>query len=417
MLNNNYICALDIGSDKIAACVATLKARQINNIFFENLPSRGVKDGIIVNSIDAVSVITKLLKTLKSKSGVNIRFVYTNISGQDIITKHSRAIMPLAERGNKVITLSDIQKVNEQARVLGSGLEEEIIHMIPASYAIDSKNNIANPFGLYSHRLEVDLYLICVKLSSVQSLTRVINQSGFEIKELHFSGLVTSKAVLNKKNEGVNLFCDIGSDITELLVFENGRLRDIEIMHLGGNELTRILSESLKMPFDLADEIKKSHGGALFSEQIAEDKEILIKKNNLYKPIKQRLVSELITVGTKSMCSSIKDAVNKKVSAYKVNNFTLTGGTAMMEGFIEILENTLNIPVKLGRISNPDIADFIKEDSALSGQKYLTYLTCLGMLCEAIEDKKKEFLPVNQIPMTLFGRVTNRIKEVYQEYF
>jgi len=183
---NSYICALDIGSSKIASAVAQIKRKRINNIFFDSVPSKGIKRGVIVDSVDLVSSVSKLLKDLKVKSGINIKFLYTNISGQDIVTKHSRAIVPLAERGNKVITISDIQRVNEEARILGSSLEEEIIHFIPSSYTIDSKSNIINPLGLYSHRLEVDLYLICGKLASIQSLGRVINQAGFEIKDLFF---------------------------------------------------------------------------------------------------------------------------------------------------------------------------------------------------------------------------------------
>ena len=127
---NNYICALDIGSSKIAAAVAEIKRKRISNIFFDSIPSKGVKCGIIVDSIDLVSSISKLMKNLKVKSGIKIKFLYANISGQDIVTKHSQAIVPLAERGNKVITRQDLQRVNEQARILGSGLEEEIIHLM-----------------------------------------------------------------------------------------------------------------------------------------------------------------------------------------------------------------------------------------------------------------------------------------------
>ncbi len=415
---NNYICTLDVGSSKISACVAKIKRGEVTSIFFESLPSKSVKEGIVVDSIDAISMITKLMKSLKAKSGINIKFVYTNISGQDIIIKHSHAILPLAERGNKVITLSDIYRVNEQARILGSSLEEEIINMVPLSYNIDSKNNLANPFGLYSHKLEVDLYLVCAKLSSLQSLNRVIDQSGFGIKDLFFSGLATSKVVFSKEaGEGIDLFCDIGSDIAELLVFENGCLKDIEIIAVGGNDLSLKLSEELKIPFDLAEDIKKAHGVIGNIEHISEDKEILIKKNNLYKPIKQKVISEIITAQAKLLCSRIKDVVNKKARSCDVNSFTVVGRAVLIEGFIEVLENTLNMPVRLGRISNPKIVGLLEDDEALSGQKYLAYLTCLGMLCEALETKGKEFLPLNQSPKGFLGRVTNRVKEVYQEYF
>jgi cell division protein FtsA len=415
---SNYICALDIGSSKISACLAQFQRRRLSRIFFDTIPAKGTSDGLVVDSISLVNCVSKILKGLRAKSGINIKYVYTNISGLDILTKHSRAIIPLAERGNKVITAVDIQLVNEQARILGSSLEEEIVQQVPYSYTIDSKANIANPLGLYSHRLEVDLYLICAKLSNVQSLVRVISQSGYEIKDLFFSGLVSAKGVFNKEQKvGLNIFCDVGSDIAEILIFKNGNLYDMEILPLGGNTLTERLSDELKIPFELAEDIKRSHGIVSSGEEIKEDKEILVKKTNLYKPIKQKMVCQLITSAARDVSGKIKDALEKKISRYEVDSFVTVGRTVLLEGFIEMLENTLGIPVKLGRITNPELAPLVKEQSDLSGQKYLTYLTALGILCEVLEEKPPEILPALPPAKNFFFAAINKFKEVYQEYF
>lgn len=415
---NNYICALDIGSSKLAACVAEIKKREVADIFFDSAVSRGVKDGVVVDSIELVSSVGKLLKSIKAKSGINIKFLHTNLSGQDIVTKHSRAIIPLAERGNKVITLPDIQRVNEQARVLGSSLEEEIIHMVPASYTIDSKSNIANPLGLYSHKLEVDLFLICGKLSSIQSLSRVINQSGYEIRSLSFSGLATSKAVLEEElKEGLTVQCDIGSDITEILIFKDGILKDMEVLPLGGNNLTGQLQEALQIPFELAEDIKRSYGIIGDTAQISEEKEILVKKTDFYKPFKQKAVSEIVTCAAKLICMNIKEALERRMPLYEIKHFVLVGRGLLLEGFIETLENSLGIPVKLGKPENHRIAGIIKENSETSGFKYLTYLTALGMISEALASEPLGLIPVQQPAKTLFQKAVNRFKEVYQEYF
>ncbi|MDD5155566.1 MAG: cell division protein FtsA, partial [Candidatus Omnitrophica bacterium] len=247
MLKNNYICALDIGSTKIAAVAAEIKKKKVSSVFFVTSPVKGIKKGTIVNSVELVGSIEQALDKLRAASGINIKFVYANISGRDIVTSHAQAIIPLAERGNKVIMPSDIRKVTEQARILGSNLDEEIIHQVPFSYSIDSKNKIANPLGLYSHKLEVDLYLICGKLASIQSLIRAVNQAGAEIKNLFFSGIATAEAVLsNELKKGQNILCDIGGDVTEILLFKDGLLRHTEVLEMGGDDLTNALCEELK---------------------------------------------------------------------------------------------------------------------------------------------------------------------------
>jgi cell division protein FtsA len=418
MLNDNYICALDISSSKIAAVVAQLKGRRINSVFFDTAPSRGIKQGIVLNSVDLISALSSFLKSLKTKSGINIKYVYANISGQDVITKHSRAIIPLTGRGNKVITQSDIEKVNEQARILGSSLEEEIIHSLPFSYAIDSKEGIDNPLGQYSHRLESDLYLVCAKLPSVETLTRVVHQAGYEIKNLFFSGIATSAALFNKDSQkGVNVICDIGSDITDILVFKDGMLKNIEVLPLGGNDLTLQLEDALKIPLELAEDLKRSYASIGDYSQIEEDKEILIKRDNLYKPIKQKIISEIMTSKSKIICQGIKERLENIVSLDEVDNFMAVGRSVLMEGFLEALENTLGISVKLGRISRPEVFSLLGKYDAVSGQKYLTYLTSLGIVCQAMDEEKPWPLSFAHPAGNPILKAINKVREVYQEYF
>ncbi|MDD5281176.1 MAG: cell division protein FtsA [Candidatus Omnitrophica bacterium] len=418
MLNNSYICAVDIGSNKIAAGLAQVRKNHIENIFFDTIVSGGVKDGVIVDALELVTRLTKILKSLKTKSGLKIKFIHVNFSGKDISTKHSHAIIPLAERGNKVITSTDIANANEQARILGSSLEEEIIHVIPSSYSIDSKNNVINPVGLYSHRLEADLFMICAKLSSLQSLSRAVSQAGYEIKNLSFSGLATSRAVFNKEGKkGLSVFCDVGSDITELLVFKDGLLQDVQVLLLGGNSLTRQLSEGLKINYELAEDIKRSYGIIGDAGIIPEDKEILVKKDEFYKPIKHRQVAQMITNSARLICTQIKDVVEKRVAFHEIDNFVMVGKTLLSDGFIEMMENVIGIPVKIGRINNPEISLLLKEHSDLSGQKYLAYLTCLGMICEDLENKVLGSASLVKPAKNLVIGAINRFKEVYQEYF
>jgi len=418
MFNNNYICAVDIGSNKISAALVLIRKNRIENIFFEVVLSRGVKDGVIVDATELVICLTKIIKNLKSKSGLKIKFIHTNFSGKDISTKHSHAIIPLTERGNKVVTSTDIASANEQARILGSSLEDEIIHVIPSSYSIDSKNNVINPIGLYSHKLEVDLYLICARLASLQSLSRVISQAGYEIKSLSFSGLATSRAVFGKEEKrGSSVFCDIGSDVTELLIFKDGLLQSIQILSIGGNSMTQQLSDGLKINFELAEDIKRSYGVIGGVDNISEDKEILVKKDEFYKPIKQRQVAQMVTSSSRLICTQIKEILENKIALHEINHFIMAGKTLLTEGFIEMMEEVMCIPVVIGRIKNTEIEGIVRENDDLSGQKYLTYLTCLGMICEDLENKTVGSSNLVKPAKNLLIKAANRFKEVYQEYF
>jgi len=415
---NSHVCALDIGTHKISACVAQIKKKKIVSLEFESVSSKGISKGSLVDSVNLISAIGQVLKHLKAKSGVAIKFLHVNISGQDVVTKHSRAIIPLTERGNKVITPSDIQKVNEQAQVLGSNLEEEILHKIPFSYAIDSKSNLLNPLGLYSHKLEVDLYLICAHVATLQSLTHAVNQAGYEIKDFCFSGLATSEVVFNEEHfRGMTVLCDIGSDITEIMIFNDGSLTQIEILTMGGNDLTVALKESLHIAYDFAEDIKISYGIIGEADHLKEDKEILIKKDNSYQPIKQREVCQILTVQAKEICQTIKQVIERNVSCAQIHNVVVCGRTILQEGFLEMLESTLQMRAQLGRIQNQELMPFVKNNDSLSGQKYLAYITSLGMLVLAQHEYRPTIFTAQQPVKNPFLKVMHKVKDVYQEYF
>lgn len=416
---NSYICSVDIGSSKIAASAALVSNKRVSNIYFESVPCKSLKAGAVIDAVSLVGSLDKVLKQLKVKSGIKIKSIHINVSGSEIVTKHSFGVIPLAERGNKVITLNDVQRVNEQALLLAANLEEELINHIPVSYSIDSRKGILNPLGLYSHRLETDLYLISVKLGFMQNIGRIVNQAGYEISTITFSGLASARAVFDKALEhGQNVLCDIGSDVTELLIFSEGTLCDIIILPLGGDMITQELSDALKIPLDLAEETKCLHGKVADTGSIGEDNQVLIKKDDIYKAFGKKLICELVTRQSRIICEAIKENLCKKTDLGKINNFICIGRTILLEGFLEALENTLGIRVKIGRIADPDLTAKICANDELSGQKYLNYITSLGIIAQNLKDNQQKLLS-NQQPQgsnPLF-KALNRIKEVYEEYF
>jgi len=262
------------------------------------------------------------------------------------------------------------------------------------------------------------LYLICAKLAGLQSRTHAVNQSGYEMKDLFFSGMATSEAVFEESlRQGISVICDVGSDITEVLMFKDGVLSDIELLFLGGNDLTVALEDTLEIPSDFAEEIKKSYGVVGENIQINEDKEILIKKDNLYKPIKQREVAQIITAKAGQLCKAIKDAIEKHVASTKISNVSVCGRTMLQEGLLEMLEKTLGARTQLARISNPQLLNAINKHEDLAGQKYSAYITALGIVNLVLREYKPLFSFKDSSSPNPVLRTFHRVRDIYQEYF
>jgi cell division protein FtsA len=380
---------------------------------------RALSKGSVIESIELTRSIEKVMDGLKSKSGINIKSVYANISGQDIIVKHSHALVPLWDKRGKVITVNDIQKVNEQALILGANLDDEVLMSLPNDYSVDMEKRIANPLGLFSRRLGVDVTLICGKSAAVRSFYHVINSAGYDVKDLVLSGLATAEIIFNKENhEGINVLCDIGADVTEILIFKNGVLTHIEIALMGGDGISLALQEEFKISFDAAEEIKKSYGVIGNLPEASKDKEILLKEEDMYKPIKQGVVADIVTSRAQEMCLKLKECIGGHAELGDINNFFAAGRTVLQDGFLELLEGAMGIPVRLGRVAHPQIIPLANQNAfVLSSQKYLTFLTSLGIICWAVRKQSPQFPPSAQSARNPIFKVINKVRELYREYF
>lgn len=420
-MKSNYVCALDLGSSKIAACLARLnKKNKVCGILFESIATRGIKKGRIADIQEVSNCIEQLLKSVSKSAGINIRSVYINIYGTDIITRHSHAIIPLAERSNKVITHSDIRKVIQEARVLGCKIEEDVLRDMPLGYVIDEQGEISNPLGLYGHKLEVELLLILVKISYLQSIHRLFNRLGFEIKNLFLSGLATSKISINRDllKNGIYAFCDMGSDITEITIFENGVLKSIETLFIGGNDLTQAIANAFKIPFELAEDIKKSYACIVDPVDLENDRDVMIKSDGLYKSISQKKICEVVSSVSNELFGRIKERLDVVMTQDKIINSLFVSGRAVLtDGFLEKMEGVCGCSVRM--VSNRNLVFLPKPglDAITSTPQFLTYATSLGILQEALELLQKKYLPFPKFTGSLIQKAINSVKEIYQEYF
>jgi cell division protein FtsA len=419
-----YKCGLDIGSSKIAACLGRFRGNELTNLWYGSTDAVGIKRGQWQDIGNLTDGFSKLLRNLKSKSGIKIKTINLGFSGQNVIVRHSQAVIALAERGNKSVTKRDIQNVNYQAQILGSCLEDEILHSEPLGYTVDNENEVINPLGLYGHKLKVDLYLLCAKISYINTVIEVINRLGLRLNEITLSGLAISQAVFDlNRMKGLNILCDIGKDIIQILIFNDGRLMHYHIVASGGDDLTTSLSGQLKLPHSLAEEIKISYGRIQDNYQ-AQDREIIVKKGNAYSTISQNSVIKILTQSSRRIAKLIRNAIQPHLLAISSplipSKMTLhvSGRTACLEGFLELLEVIVGIPVKIANIGNPSLTAPLIRHQFSSGESILNYLVCLGLIAEEnkLSYKKSLNKPMGGFRSTL-SRIPERIKEVYQEYF
>lgn len=403
-----YNCGIDIGSQRIKVSVVKTKGDQGHELLgVFDAQCAGLSNSSISDLTELSECIHLAVSGLIKKTGIKVRDLQLGVGGNFILAKRCQAVIPLLDKGSKVIAYSDIRKINHQARLLGVKMEEEVLHDFPQHYRVDDMNHCLNPSGLYGRKLEVEMLLLSANNSCINNIVKGVNQAGYEISNLFFSTYAAGEAVLNKKykTDGCVLV-DIGSSVTDILVFKDGLLRYAEIIPVGGDHVTRSIAHTLNLSFDISESVKKSYA-IVRAADVKDDEEILIKKEENYVSIRRETICRAIEPEIEKLVAAIDEVIrNSKLNDRLNMGILMVGGGALLPGLIERIEHRTNLPVGMGKI-NIDTAKIAPAAH---------YAAAVGLAQMGLV-KSADPMHMAGSQGNWMANVSNKVKEAYQEYF
>ncbi len=399
-----YFCGVDIGVSCVkAALVKAQDEKNMDLLGVAEIPSTGFKDASVSDLSELAECIARAVRAVTVKNRVHISTIHLGMSAEYLTVRHSSAVMPLIDTGSKVISRADIKKVDGQARLLGTALDEEIVHDFPQSYKVDDVNVASNPLGLYGRKIESNLLLLLVNANRMRNLIKAVHQAGFEVSKVSLSSYAASLISVEEtlRNQGCVLV-DIGSNTTTVLFFKSGILGDIQSIPWGGNYLTQSLAERLGIASDLAEDIKKVHAVAT-SNASKETGEILVKRERGFLPIRKEAVCEAVNWEVENLLTHLEAVIKGSPLFYEINSgVVMIGGGALMPGLMERIEGRLKMPVSLGVTKGLNQAAL--------------YAGAIGLAQMSYQKSRKETLDL-RMPLDMKNKVVERVKELCQEYF
>lgn len=409
MIKEKYYCGIDLGTQKIKAGILKVKdPTDMELIGAYEHKSHGFKDNAVSDLAEFSECIHHTIHELTKKTGIKFRHVQLGLGGAMIETREINTVIPLIDRGNKIITRRDIKKLNNDARLLGIKIDEEILHDLPQYYKVDDVNSALNPIGLYGRKLGVHSLMIIINGNRIRNITKAVHQAGYDVANVFFSSYATSKVVLqDTEKKGGCILIDIGSQYTSVLVFLDGILRFLEKINIGGSNFTRNIADQINLPFDLAEEIKKSYAVASgFDER--KDEEILVKREDAYIPVKKGAIYQAISPVIEEFVERIRAAIVLSGLKDRINNgMTIVGGGSLLPGCIERIGQAMNMPVKLGQVNLPS-------------RKNLNHTALFSSVVGLAQSgfKKTVRYSISSNGHSHWAKhFTNRVKDLYQEYF
>jgi cell division protein FtsA len=347
--NKNLIVGLDIGTSKIAAIVAEMKPEGgFEVIGMGSAPSRGLKKGVVVNIESTVNAIQRALEEAELMADCKIRDVWTGIAGSHIRSFNSHGMVAIKDRE---VAQTDVDRVVETAKAIPIPTDQQILHVLNQEFVIDGQEDVREPLGMSGVRLEVKVHIVTGAVSAAQNIMKCVRRCGLEVNDLILQPLASAVAVLSEdeKDLGVCLV-DIGGGTSDIAVFTQGAIRHTAVIPIAGDQITNDIAMALRTPTKDAEEIKRRYGCAL--RELADPQEMVevpgVGERGPKKMSRQTL-AEVIEPRVEELYSLVQAELRRSgFEELLSSGIVITGGSAAMQGMVELGEEVFHMPVRLG---------------------------------------------------------------------
>jgi len=310
--SERQLAGLDIGSSniKLAEIQDTSKGRTLTRFSQMPLTEGVIVDGVVVEP----EALTATIKELHKKSGCRRRKVITSISGHAVIVKkltfphmgETELVELIRDEAEKYLPFEDAALVDFDCQILGD-------HPYNAS--------------------QMEVLLVAAKKEIIGGYTRAIEAAGLipVIIDVDSFALETLyEENYEFEQDDVAVLVNIGASITNLNAIKGGGSIFTRDFTLGGNAVTRAISENMHLSLEEAEKAKV--------DGIGEDEAA------------RKQFRDGLIVYADPICSEIERSVDYFRASFSVENIKhvlLSGGGAMIPGIAASLGQRLGVETEM----------------------------------------------------------------------
>ncbi|MBK6278078.1 MAG: cell division protein FtsA [Gammaproteobacteria bacterium] len=348
-MSGKMIVGLDIGTSKVVAIVGEVAADgTLKIVGLGSHASRGLKKGVVVNIESTVQSIQRAVEEAELMAGCQIHSVYAGIAGSHIRSLNSHGIVAIRDRE---VYAHDVERVIDAAQAVAIPADQKILHILPQEYVIDSQEGIKEPLGMSGVRLEAKVHVVTCAVNASQNIEKCIRRCGLEVEEIILEQLASSYAVLTEDERELGVcLVDIGGGTTDIAIFTEGAIRHTGVIPIAGDQVTNDIAMALRTPTQYAEEIKIRYACAL-AQLAGADQTIKVPGvgERGARDLSRQALAEVVEPRYDELFTLVQAEIRRSgFEDVLAGGIVLTGGTAKMEGVVELAEEIFHMPVRIG---------------------------------------------------------------------
>ena len=303
----------------------------IKPVKFHKLAPSGVNKGCIVDGNLLMLSISNLISYVTQQLQADIDEVIVVVPNYGVNT-----LTTIGECDHTVtddapaITGEDIRKAMTRCKLNIQSIENTIIHLLPRQFMVD-KHPVEDPKGIIGKTLELDAVALTMRKDQLVKISDVFKTLNYRISGYMTDTIATSDYLDVISNSDHNIFIDIGGWYSKITIKSHDTILNTFIVPLGGQFITKDISECLNITITEAERLKIVYGDVIL-DRIDESFEILLNHTSHGKfAIKKLLLNQIIVERLNEMILIIKNYCDD----YLLSGFNVTffGGVTKTTGF------------------------------------------------------------------------------------
>lgn len=391
MQGERYIAAADLGSSKVALCVAKVDGDDVQVIYYKELPSDGIRYSCVYNPKKASEPLRKIIADAESELNIKILQLVVGLPRYHVRQEIANAVVQRSEP-TSCITKEEISNLKSMAisnYPLDNEARQKIYGAVAQSFSADDELINANEdsiVGMTADNIEGNFKVFIGNEKPVSNLDIMLNDLGVAPAYKFFIPSCSASAVLNEseRENGVALV-EIGAGVTSLTIYKGKRLRHYSSIPFGSNSITADIKYECGFNERLAENIKLAFGACMPDKlQSLSDKVIQIndEENGSYEQLPVKYLSEIITSRSKEIVEAILFHIQDSGYADSLRSgMVITGGGANLVNLASFIKQESGYNVRVGyprtQLFSTGGCPGVGETSAVS---------TLGMILEAKKD-------------------------------
>lgn len=347
--SENMIVGLDVGTSKVVAIVGQATADGTMEIVgIGSQPSRGMKKGVVVDIEATVRSIQRAVEEAELMAGCHIHTVYAGIAGSHVRSLNSHGIVAIRDRE---VAQADIDRVIDAAQAVAIPADQKTLHVLPQEYVVDNQEGVREPIGMSGVRLEAKVHLVTCAVNAAQNIDKCVRRCNLEVDDIILEQLASAHSVLTEDERELGVcIVDVGGGTTDIAIFTEGAIRHTANIPIAGDQVTNDIAMALRTPKQHADEIKVKYACAL-TQLAGADETIKVPSVGDRPPrtLSRQNLAEVVEPRYDELFTLVQAEIRRSGFEEMIpGGIVLTGGSAKMEGAVELAEEIFHMPVRMG---------------------------------------------------------------------